>query len=157
MINLLSNAIKYSPGEKKGNCSDKEDGKRIDHKSSGLWYWSAEGSKRRSSNDFIEQRIWRFIFHDFQVEAISRWESIADRLQSFASDLILLDITLVGVDGRQICKKLKQSENTAHIPVILFSANSEMGNCYREYKAEDFIAKPFEMSHLVNTIKGHLN
>ena len=89
--------------------------------------------------------------HEFNVDAISRWEHIPDRLEKFAPDLILLDITLIGADGRLICKELKQSTRTAHIPIILFSANSEMGNNYH------FIAKPFDMSHLVNTIRHHVN
>jgi DNA-binding response OmpR family regulator len=95
--------------------------------------------------------------HDFNVDAISRWEKIPDSLENFEPDLILLDISLIGADGRLICKQLKQADNTRHIPVILFSANAEMGSSYLDYQAEDFIAKPFEMSHLVETIRNHVN
>ncbi|HET6995663.1 MAG TPA: response regulator [Chitinophagaceae bacterium] len=95
--------------------------------------------------------------HNFNVDAISRWEKIPESLENFEPDLILLDISLVGADGRVICKQLKQSNDTSHIPVILFSANAEMGSNYLEYQAEDFIAKPFEMSHLIGTIRHHVN
>jgi DNA-binding response OmpR family regulator len=95
--------------------------------------------------------------HDFNVDAISRWEKIPDSLAHFEPDLILLDISLIGADGRVICKQLKQSDSTRHIPVILFSANTEKGSSYRDYQAEDFIAKPFEMSHFLETIRNHVN
>lgn len=95
--------------------------------------------------------------HHYAVEAISRWEEINDSINRFKPDLILLDVSLNGADGRDICKKLKQSENTSHIPVILFSANVEMGNNYEDSKAQAFIAKPYELSHLLQTIQLHLN
>ena len=95
--------------------------------------------------------------HDFSVDAISKWENIPDSLVNFHPDLILLDISLIGADGRIICKQLKQSNDSKDIPVILFSANTEMGNNYREYQAEDFIAKPFEMAYLVKTIRHYVN
>jgi DNA-binding response OmpR family regulator len=95
--------------------------------------------------------------HDFSVEAISRWQDIDSSISKFNPDLIILDVSLNGADGRDICKRIKQSTKTGHIPVILFSANAEMGNNIKEVKAEAFIAKPYELSHLLKTIKSHLN
>jgi DNA-binding response OmpR family regulator len=95
--------------------------------------------------------------HHFAVEAISRWEEINDSIKKFNPDLILLDVSLNGADGRDICKSLKQSVNTNHIPVILFSANVEMGNNFEDFEAQAFIAKPYELSHLLQTIRLHLN
>jgi DNA-binding response OmpR family regulator len=90
--------------------------------------------------------------NNFMVEAISRWEEIDQRIKSFGPDLILLDVMLVGADGRGICKRLKQSEDTKDIPVILFSANAEMGNSLETCGAQGFIAKPYELAHLLETI-----
>jgi DNA-binding response OmpR family regulator len=95
--------------------------------------------------------------HNFTVEAIPRWEDIDDRIEHFTPDLILLDVSLIGADGREICKRLKQSGETQHIPVILFSANAEMGNNIQECKAQAFIAKPYELSHLLKTIRVYVN
>ena len=94
--------------------------------------------------------------HHFDVEAILKWEEIDNRVLSHQPDLILLDVSLSGADGRDICKRIKQTKETQHLPVILFSANSSMGDDIASCYAEDFIAKPFELSHLVNTIKLHL-
>ena len=94
--------------------------------------------------------------HNFNVEGILKWEDIDNSLINLKPDLILLDVSLSGADGRDICKKIKQSKETQHLPVILFSANIRMGDDIENCHAEDFIAKPFELSHLVQTIKLHL-
>ena len=62
----------------------------------------------------------------FDVSILSRWENIDNTIHNFEPDLILLDVSLGGADGRDICKKLKAEKETKHIPVILFSANIEM-------------------------------
>jgi DNA-binding response OmpR family regulator len=94
--------------------------------------------------------------HHFNVEALLKWENIDNSLNNFKPDLILLDISLSGADGRDICKKIKQAKETQHLPVILFSANMRMENDIKNYHAQDFIAKPFELSHLIQTIELHL-
>lgn len=95
--------------------------------------------------------------HHFEVETISEWQKIDNRILYFKPDLILLDVSLGNADGREICKKIKESKETQDLPVILFSANLGMEKDIEKCKAQDFIAKPFELSHLVNTIKSHLN
>jgi DNA-binding response OmpR family regulator len=95
--------------------------------------------------------------NDFSVEAISRWEKIDDSIEHFKPDLILLDVSLAGADGRDICKSLKHTNETQHLPVILFSANVEMGKYLQDCDAQAFIAKPFELSHLLDTIKLYVN
>ena len=95
--------------------------------------------------------------HNFRVEGLLKWEDIDNRLIDMKPDLILLDISLSGADGRDICKRIKESKETQHVPVILFSANSMMANEIEKCHAQDFIAKPFDLSHLVKTIKSHLS
>ena len=72
-------------------------------------------------------------------------------------DLVLLDIWMNGLDGRDICRQLKANPITAHIPVIFISANSNIEDISKECDAQGFIAKPFEMSTLVNTIRENLS
>ena len=95
--------------------------------------------------------------NNFTVEATSRWEDINHLLVNFRPDLILLDVSLSGADGRDICKTIKWSEETRHIPVILFSANAEMGNSISDCRAQAFIEKPFEFSQLLQVIGSHVN
>jgi|KBSSwiS6_1023812.scaffolds.fasta_scaffold00488_3 DNA-binding response OmpR family regulator len=95
--------------------------------------------------------------NNFKVEAISRWEEIKNKIESFQPDLILLDVALIGADGREICKQIKTASDTKNIPVILFSAHADVADSLDESMAQGFIAKPFEISHLVETLRSNTN
>jgi len=90
----------------------------------------------------------------FEVETISRWEQVSKGIENFSPDLVLLDVSLGGADGREICKKIKTTEETKHLPVVLFSANAEMGRSVEDCHAQAFVAKPYELAHLLKTIRG---
>lgn len=72
-------------------------------------------------------------------------------------DLIVLDIMLGEKDGRIICKKLKVSSRTKHIPIILVSAHPDSKQSSFDAKASAFIAKPFESEFLLKTIANYLS
>jgi DNA-binding response OmpR family regulator len=95
--------------------------------------------------------------NNFDVEAISRWQEINTKMAEFRPNLVLLDVMLGGADGREICKKLHLDEKTQDIPVVLFSANPEMGKYIKECMAQDFVPKPFEISNLIKTIRALVN
>ena len=68
--------------------------------------------------------------------------------------MILLDVFLSGIDGLDVCQKLKASPYTKHIPILLFSAFPRIAeSAIHDYGADDFIAKPFEVGDLIK--KGH--
>lgn len=69
-------------------------------------------------------------------------------------DLILLDIWMSGIDGREICKRLKTNVATSKIPVLLVSANTNISEIAMECPADGFIEKPFDMYDFLNKIKG---
>jgi len=67
-------------------------------------------------------------------------------------DLILLDIWMSGLDGREICDALKKNILTKDIPVFFISANANIKEIATQYKADGYIAKPFEMNTLLSKI-----
>jgi CheY-like chemotaxis protein len=71
-------------------------------------------------------------------------------------DLLLLDIWMSGQDGRKICKYLKKSTITQHIPVIMISASRDIKNSSFAAGADDFLAKPFDMEALLTKISKWL-
>lgn len=88
----------------------------------------------------------------FKVSIHSDWQHAYSTIPVFDPDVILLDVFLQDSDGLKICKTLKSSENTAHIPIIIFSGYPEMAIKIYDYGADAFIAKPFETTDLVKRI-----
>jgi DNA-binding response OmpR family regulator len=80
----------------------------------------------------------------------------AENLSMPFPSLVILDIALNGYDGRQICKKLKSDARTAAIPVLLFSANLDLQHICKEYHADDYLTKPFEISELIKKVDALL-
>lgn len=71
-------------------------------------------------------------------------------------DLVLLDIWMSGVDGRDICRQLKQQPHTSDIPVVLLSASNDIARSAIEAGADDFLAKPFDMADLLQKIEKYV-
>lgn len=61
-------------------------------------------------------------------------------------DLYIIDINLIGKDGCDFCRLIKEESNT--IPVILISANIDLEKKAKECKADKFLTKPFEPQQL---------
>ncbi len=68
-------------------------------------------------------------------------------------DLFLIDKQLPDTDGLHVCRFLKQSPLTAHIPVVMMSAYPNARQLSRDAGADDFIEKPFQLDHLLATVK----
>jgi CheY-like chemotaxis protein len=67
-------------------------------------------------------------------------------------DLILLDILLGGEDGRMLCQRLKEHEQTQHIPIILMSAHVVGQNNIEVCQADAFLVKPFRVRTLLDLV-----
>lgn len=70
-------------------------------------------------------------------------------------DLFVIDKQLSGVDGLEICKHLKQSEPTKHLPVIILSATPFLHAQIKQVGADAFLEKPFSNNNLLQ-IAGDL-
>lgn len=82
---------------------------------------------------------------------------VVQKVRDHLPDVILLDIWMSGVDGRDICVFLKTQESTKHIPIIMVSANTDTEHIANAAGADGFVLKPFEMHHLLTTIEKHLS
>ena len=76
--------------------------------------------------------------------------------REFLPNLILLDIWMAGMDGRNICKSLKHHKLTKHIPIIMISANKDTQALAKEAGADDFISKPFEMNEFLAKVAQYI-
>jgi DNA-binding response OmpR family regulator len=93
----------------------------------------------------------------YQVETSADGEVLKKLNVVNAPNLILLDVLLSGEDGRELCKILKNKENTKEIPVLMISANPDARNGARLCGADDFLAKPFEMNDLLAKVEKFAN
>jgi DNA-binding response OmpR family regulator len=73
-------------------------------------------------------------------------------------DLVLLDIMMPGLDGLDVCRKLKGDPSTANALVVLLTAKSEEGDRVLglELGADDYVTKPFAMKELLARVKALL-
>ncbi len=73
-------------------------------------------------------------------------------------DLILLDIMMPGIDGFEVCKRLKEDSATAEIPVIFLTALSESDDIVRGFQlgAVDYVTKPFNTVEVLARVRTHL-
>ncbi|MXV14459.1 response regulator [Hufsiella ginkgonis] len=92
----------------------------------------------------------------YEVSSTVHGEDLMVLNHASLPDLFLLDIWMYGKDGRDICSHLKNNERTKHIPVIIVSAVRDVDRIAREYHADGFLAKPFEMDELLALIRHHL-
>jgi DNA-binding response OmpR family regulator len=94
----------------------------------------------------------------FDVYTFTDWEIATNSMRIFEPQLILLDVFLAGIDGLDVCQKLKASPFTRHVPILLFSAFPRIAEtAIHDYGADDFIAKPFEVGDLVKKIHSVLS
>jgi CheY-like chemotaxis protein len=86
----------------------------------------------------------------YEVNGILRGEEAYSQTEKFRPDLIFLDILMSGVDGRDICKKLKGDNKTKSIPIVMISAHPSAERHAKIVGADGFLAKPFETDELLD-------
>jgi len=76
--------------------------------------------------------------------------------QEYIPDLIVCDLMLTGIDGFEVLTQLKQDEMTAHIPVILLTARSDLESRLQglNLKADEYLSKPFNQHELLTRIQN---
>ncbi len=79
-------------------------------------------------------------------------------VQSRPPELILLDIRMPGIDGFEVCQRLKAAPELSHIPVIFLSAQHDTDDKVRGFAlgAVDFIAKPFQAEEILARTDAHV-
>ncbi len=70
-------------------------------------------------------------------------------------DLILLDLALPGIDGYEVCKRLRADETLKNIPIIFLTASQpyRIKEKVKGFDADDYLIKPFEAEELLAKVK----
>lgn len=96
-------------------------------------------------------------FYGYKVVVTERPEEAEDIIINKDIDLVMLDMLISGVNGTDVCTRLRQTKETAHIPILMMSALHDAGEKCKKAGANDFIAKPFEMDDLIAKIDSVLS
>ena len=90
----------------------------------------------------------------YDLKLVYSGEECLDTVKAYDPDLILLDISMPGINGYETCEKLKNDESTQGIPVIILSALTSTEERLMGYEAgaEDYIPKPFDHDELLDKI-----
>lgn len=83
------------------------------------------------------------------VEAYNGHEAL-EKTRTEVPDLILLDISLPGIDGYEVCKRLRKDPATESIPIIMLTGKDEVSDKIEglERGADDYVTKPFDINEL---------
>jgi len=94
----------------------------------------------------------------YQVRPANSGELALASVAAKIPDLILLDIRMPGLNGFEVCEKLKGEARSREVPVIFLSAFTEADQHVKGFElgAVDFITKPFEKAELLARVKTHL-
>ncbi len=93
----------------------------------------------------------------YRVETLTRCENVINDIAAIKPDIILMDLWIPEIGGEKAITLVKNDPATKDIPVILFSANAEIEEICKKINANGYIAKPFDISTLTDTIKKNIN
>ncbi|MFZ2855683.1 MAG: response regulator [Rhodocyclaceae bacterium] len=94
----------------------------------------------------------------FQVLVAQNGEEALQRSEFAKPDLILLDVMMPGIDGFEVCRRLKLNPATQSIPVIFMTALTDTGSTVAGFEAGavDYITKPFKIAEVLARVNTHL-
>ncbi len=103
-------------------------------------------------DDFDISNMLRIYFggQGYDVDVAGRGEDAMDKTRQGLPHLIVLDIMLPDIDGYEVCRRLRTSTRTSHIPIIFLTQKDERSDKLQglELGADDYITKPFDIEEL---------
>lgn len=108
--------------------------------------------------DILALIHFNLVKEGFRVECATTGEEGYKKARDLRPGLILLDLMLPGMDGIEVCRKLRQAPDTSITPIIMLTAKSEEHDVISglESGADDYIPKPFSPQVLVARIRAVL-
>lgn len=94
----------------------------------------------------------------FDVSGVESGEEALEAVGRNLPELVVLDLMLPGIDGFEVCRRLKGSEASSHVPIVIVSAKGEEADIVTglELGADDYLTKPFSPKILVARVRAVL-
>lgn len=95
---------------------------------------------------------------NYEIAMAESGQIALSMLEEIAPDLILLDIMMPGMNGYEVCEKIKENSKLNDIPIIFLTAKTETDDIVKGFElgAADYISKPFKIPELLSRIKVHI-
>jgi signal transduction histidine kinase len=95
---------------------------------------------------------------NYQIDTAVNGQDAFRRMAGIHPDLVLLDVMMPGISGFEVCRKLKQNEETKTIPIVMVTALREKEHRLKamDAGADDFISKPVDQTELLIRVKSLL-
>jgi CheY-like chemotaxis protein len=91
---------------------------------------------------------------DAEIEGIDDGQEAFDKVPDFKPDIVLADVDMPGLDGFELCQKIKGDPKLANIKVLLLASDFEDfdDDRFKECQAESYISKPFKSDDIVQVV-----
>ncbi|HTD92226.1 MAG TPA: response regulator [Chitinophagaceae bacterium] len=107
--------------------------------------------------DLLEMVTLVFMSRGMRVSSLNKGSGFFEIIEKEKPDIIIMDIYLGDADGRDLCRRYKESANSRLLPVILYSAGNIPPASIEISLADDFLQKPFDIGFLMKRVNQLLN
>lgn len=103
-------------------------------------------------DELNEMMTMRLTKAGFTVESAIDGPSGLEKVKSFNPDVVLLDINMPGMDGWEVCAKLRSDPETADTNIVVFTATRNFQKA-KDYGVSRVVLKPFNYDEIVNLLQ----
>ncbi len=96
------------------------------------------------------------IVNGYEMELTTSGEGALAAIDSFNPDVLLLDVMMPGIDGYEVCRKIRALERFSHLKIIMLSARAMSDEQTKGFEAgaDDYIIKPYSHDEILRKIES---
>ncbi|MFC2062164.1 response regulator [Elusimicrobiota bacterium] len=108
--------------------------------------------------DIAKITSYRIETAGYEVKLAEDGKKALEMAKTENPDIILLDLNIPEITGKEVCLILKEDDDYKHIPIIILTASADDAKrVYRDIKANDYLIKPYEPNELLDKIKEYVD